>query len=196
MEKCKYSFDHSRSNRAGAEAGCYSRRCKRNHDRWRRVRRKILADRSLEGHRSNLERETERLKGELAKDTETHKLELRKQELLFAKELEAASAFLSLRRRFEPKRSHPDMDWSEALEDVIDGFPRAEKALEAFAAEFGSVFSAQNRKDLNSCISMASANKFAGVPGGDDTKSAGEAAEKFLNTLKKIEGRLIKELRS
>jgi Asp-tRNA(Asn)/Glu-tRNA(Gln) amidotransferase C subunit len=155
-----------------------------------------LADRSLEKQKAALGRETERLKGELAKDTETHKLKLKKQELLFAKELEAATKFFELNRRFGPKRRHPETDWHEVREDVINDFGRAEKALQEFVAEHGPVLSRQNRKDLESCIAMASASKFAGVPGGDDMKEAKEAADKFLETLNKIEERFVRELRS
>jgi hypothetical protein len=83
---------------------------------------KWMADRSIERHKAELGRETEKLKGELAKETETHKLILKKREILFQKEIEAASAFIALHRTIEPKYNHPDMDWDEAMADVAKDF--------------------------------------------------------------------------
>lgn len=155
----------------------------------------FVANRSLQKQKAELGQETERLKGELAKETETHKLKLRKQELLFEKQLEAAVEFFALRRRFEPKYRYPEMDWYEALEDLIQNFSDAEKALQEFSAKHGPILSAPSRKDIESCTQMASAEKFSGVPGAM-TKRAGEVAETFLETMKKIEESFVKELKS
>ena len=42
---------------------------------------------------------------------EAHKLRLKKSEMLFEKELEAAKTFFALRKKIRPEYSHPDMDW-------------------------------------------------------------------------------------
>ena len=109
--------------------------------------------------------------------------------------MEAATAFFSLRRRIEPKYLHPDMDWDEALQNVVEDFQASEKRLETFAAQYGPILSDKNRKNLERCISMASANKFAASPMGDDLRAAKDAAEKFLSMLKGIEDRFVKEIR-
>ena len=59
---------------------------------------KWLADRTIENHKSELTKEVERLKGELNRDLETHKGKLRRQELLFAKQVDAASALIAMRQ--------------------------------------------------------------------------------------------------
>jgi hypothetical protein len=158
---------------------------------------KLFADRSLESHKADLGQETERLKGELAKESETHKLKLKKQELLFQKELEAASDFFALRRKIEPKYRHPDMDWGEALEDVVEAFAKSEDRLQSFAAKYGPVLSEDNRKDLDLATGIASDHKFASAGVGyRDLESAMKIAEKFLNVLQDIEDRFATELRS
>jgi hypothetical protein len=144
---------------------------------------KLFADRSLESHK--------------AKESETHKLKLKKQELLFQKELEAASDFFALRRKIEPKYRHPDMDWGEALEDVVEAFAKSEDRLQSFAAKYGPVLSEDNRKDLDLATGIASDHKFASAGVGyRDLESAMKIAEKFLNVLQDIEDRFATELRS
>src|SRR6266852_2635339 len=111
---------------------------------------KFMADRSIESHKAELGRETEKLKGELAKETETHKLSLKKREILYQREIEAASAFIALHRSIEPKYRHPDMDHDDALEDVVDSFSDTEDRLRKFIAKYGAALSADNRNQINS----------------------------------------------
>lgn len=157
---------------------------------------KFFADRSIEQHKDALGQETERLKGELAKETETHKLKLKRQEILFEKELDAAADFSALYRLIEPRFRHPDMDWDEALEDVVKSFTDTEARLRQFIAKHAPVLSQANRNYIDACSSLASANQFA-FPGmgGPAMKDARDAAEKLLDLLGKIETRFIQELR-
>ena len=92
-----------------------------------------LKDRSLAKHKEELGRESERLKNDMAqsggqtlerlradlgRETETHKLALKKLELLFDRQVEAASEFMTLRRAIDPKKAHPDEEWDEAQEKL------------------------------------------------------------------------------
>jgi hypothetical protein len=156
---------------------------------------KFLADRSIERHKATLVQETERLKAELGKDAETHKWKLKKNELLFEKEYAAAIAFFELRRKYEPSRKHPDMDWSEVQEYVIESFTDAEIRIAKFIAEHGPVLSTDSRKLLDECQSLASSHQFASH-GYDDHKEAEQAADKFLELLREIEGKFTSEIRS
>jgi hypothetical protein len=97
----------------------------------------------------------------LAKETETHKLNLRKREILFQKEIEAVSAFIALHRTIEPKYSHPDMDWDEAMTDVAEDFANIERKLRNYVAEYGAALSQQNRIEIDTCMVLASNHKFA-----------------------------------
>jgi Flp pilus assembly protein CpaB len=93
---------------------------------------KFFADRSIERH-----------KAELAQETETHKLSLRKKELLFGKQIDAASEFITLHQQLRPQYSHPDKDWDEACSEVVDEFSKVENKLNAYLAKYGAVLSAQ-----------------------------------------------------
>lgn len=104
---------------------------------------------------------TERLNGELANETESHKLFLKKQEILYQTQLEAASAFVALHRTIEPKYRHPDMDWDEALDNVVDDFTTIEKKLRNFISAFGAVLSSENRVQISTCMITTSNYQFA-----------------------------------
>jgi hypothetical protein len=157
---------------------------------------KFMADRSIEKHKALLGRETERLKGELAKETETHKLALRKRELLYQKELDAASAFIALHRRFEPKYSFPNMDWHEAMDEVVDGFTDTESKLRKYIAEYGAALSPENRAQIDVCMSIASNHQYAKHEGDAELKVAMLAAENMLAQMKEIEKRFLSEIRN
>jgi hypothetical protein len=158
---------------------------------------KYIADRSIEGHKAQLNKEVERLKGELAKETETHKLKLKKQEMLFTKEMDAASQFFALHKHIRPSYSHPDMDWDEAVEEVARDFTDTEHRLDKFMTEHGPVLSKKVRDDLKRCADLASNNKFASSGAGvGDVKVAKEAAGDVLKLLREIEEQLVNELRS
>lgn len=156
---------------------------------------KYIADRSIEKHKALLGQETERLKGELAKETETHKLALKKQELLYQKELDAASAFIALHRRIEPKYAHPDMDWDEALDDVVDSFTDTEIKLRKYISEYGAALSPENRRQVDECMSCASVHQYAKHEGERAVKAAKEAANDLLKQMKDIEQRFLSEIR-
>lgn len=159
---------------------------------------KFVSDRLIESHKASLSQETERLKGELAKETETHKLKLKREEVLFSREIDAAVEFSKLRRRIEPSYRHPDMDWDEAMEDVVEDLTDTETVLNKFSAECAPFLSPENLKDIETCISLAQNNKFASHGAGASNTTMDEAkkdAEKLLKLLGKIEKRFTTELR-
>jgi hypothetical protein len=59
---------------------------------------KFIADRKIESHKTDLARELERLKSELSNEAGIPKWRLKRAELLFAKQVEAGSAFIAFRR--------------------------------------------------------------------------------------------------
>lgn len=121
---------------------------------------KFVADRTIEGHKAALNVELERVKSDLAKESEAHKLKLRKAELLFERELQAASEFTALYHRIRPDYSRPDMEWEDACDAVAARFPSIEKDLEAFLVKHGAVLTATIREKLREAVAAASHNKF------------------------------------
>jgi hypothetical protein len=158
---------------------------------------KFVADKSIEKHKATLGQETERLKSELAQETETHKLRLKKQEINYNKQLDAVSEFIELHQNIMPRYSYPGKNWYDVREEVIEEFSRSEGKLEAYRRKFAAVLDADAKKLLKECIALASHNKFAGMPEGEvGEKEAEEAVDKFLDTLSKLEERLLEQVRN
>ncbi|MBB2823282.1 UNVERIFIED_ORG: hypothetical protein GGD59_006588 [Rhizobium esperanzae] len=146
---------------------------------------KFIADRTVEGHKATLNAELERLKNELAKESELHKLKLRKAEILFERELEAVAEFGTLYRQIVPRYSHPDMDWDDACDNVASRFPTIEEQLENYLTKHAPVLTEALREKLRHCMTMASHNKFSEYEILEDQAAA---------TSKAAAGRLLEEL--
>lgn len=123
-----------------------------------KLRSRLNAD--LETHKSTLNRETERLKGDISREADVHKLNLKKQELLFTKELEAAGAFMQLLRSIFPKVDYPEFDWDDACKHIARSFIQHERDLEKFEIAHGAVINAPVRTLIFKCKSICSVNKF------------------------------------
>jgi hypothetical protein len=156
---------------------------------------KWLADRSVESHKAQLGQETERLKGELAKETESHKFSLKKMEIRFNRQIEAALAYSKVYKKLEPRYSHPDKEWDEVLDEVMENFTDISHKLSQYLAEHSVFLSDNNRKDLEKCESTASEHQFtthgAGPYSQDESK---KEAEVVLKLLKKVKDRFVEEI--
>lgn len=153
---------------------------------------KFVADRTIEGHKAALNTELERVKSELAKESESHKLTLRKAELLFDRELQAVSDFGVLYRQIVPEYSRPDMEWEDACDIVAGRFVAIEKQLEDYLTKHAPVLTEALREKLRRCVTYASHNKFGAYETPEDQASATAqaAADKLLDELKKVENGL------
>ena len=106
---------------------------------------KFFADRTLQKHKGKLSEELERLKGVLVKDVETHKLSLRRAEMLFEREVNAAKEFVRLREHHLPD-FQPGKTWDEAASREAVNFAYAEHWILNFYLLHGVVLS-ENLKD-------------------------------------------------
>jgi hypothetical protein len=157
----------------------------------------ILANRSLESKKAELVAEIEKLKGELSKETESHKFTLKKKDVLFGKEIEAAVAYFDLYSRLEPRYSHPDKDWSEVITEVLEGFTNMSSKIATYLAVHGVFLSTDNRADLEDVEQTASIHQFTthGVGSYNEADSASQA-ERVLTALKGVRSRFVLELRN
>jgi hypothetical protein len=156
---------------------------------------KWIADKSIESHKAQLGQETERLKGELAKENESHKFALKKLEIRFNRQIEAALAYSKVYKKLEPRYSHPDKDWDEVLEEVLESFTDISAKLSHYLAEHSVFLSETNRKDIEKCESIASNHQYtfhgAGPYSRNDSKAEAAAV---LKLLKKVKDRFIEEI--
>lgn len=155
---------------------------------------KAVADRSIESHKSELSAELERLKGELAMEGESHKLKLRKAELLFDRQVQAASAFIPISHKLRPEYRFADMDWHDASVEVAQRSGEVERELTQFELSHGAALSPKARGLLSSSITSATHNKFEGdamEPSDQATKAGSDLLEKIIA----LEEQLIADLR-
>jgi hypothetical protein len=155
----------------------------------------FFVNREIERQKAALNNELERLKAELSKEAETYKLSLKKQELIFNKELDAASDFMKLHRQIRPTYSHPDMDWDDACADVAHRLGKIETDLESFLVNHGAVITTSAREMLAECILLASHYKFGGIEEGQLFDEAKNKADELLDKLREIEKQLIAAIR-
>lgn len=136
----------------------------------------------------------ERLRNDLVRSVESYKVQLKKSEFLFQQEFAAALEFTALVRSVIPRPSRPDMDWEDAMQQVIDRFDRTERELVAFLSARGPVLADDERQLLNDAISDANNGRLYGSQEGDP--SGFKIAESLCEKLEDLEKRLIKRVRS
>ena len=156
---------------------------------------KIWAEKLMAKESAQHARDLESLRGDLMRETESHKIRLRKSELIFQREVEAASELVALSRHLSPQRWRPGMDWDDVCDDIASDFHLIEKELRAFLAKHGAVLPGGVKDDLGWCIAIAGEGKFevgeTGVPGGANTE-----ADQLIKKLWDVENDLISHVRS
>jgi hypothetical protein len=94
----------------------------------------------------------ELVKGRFSKSLETHKLNLKRAELLFEKEVVAAKAFLILNGSIKEIVT-PGLDGEGAIEAIAASFPSISKDLSKFKLQHSFVLAIEMRELLNNTIS-------------------------------------------
>lgn len=144
--------------------------------------------------------EIERLRNELSRDGESHKMRLKKSEFLFGKEFEAATAFVTLHRGFGPRFSRPNMEWDDACNQIADRFEEIENRLETFLTVHGAILLSVDRDAVHAAIAIAGQGKFDVIQNSDPMNSdhgpqIREEAGKLWNALRDVEARLLEQVR-
>jgi hypothetical protein len=154
-------------------------------------RTKSELSQELEITKNRLSAEAEKIRAELSREADTHRFRLKKLELLFDREVEAANKFLQLHRAIRPMWRHPDMDWSDAVREVTDQLAKTETQLSAFLVEHGTVMAASARVALQKAIKTASNHKFDA-----DVEYQTNYLEGFLEELAEVERELLAAVRA
>jgi hypothetical protein len=136
---------------------------------------KLFADRFIETKKAELSAENERLKGELSREIETHRIRLKKSEM--------------------PRHHTPQMDWYDACDDIALQFESLENQLSDFIATYGAVLSDEAVDLVSDCIGIAGSNKFD-VSIDKVSATANSAASDLYDKAAKAEQRMLSELRS
>ncbi|NWH06036.1 hypothetical protein [Desulfobacter latus] len=120
---------------------------------------KVWANRLMEKEKNKHNRELEFLKNTFLKETENYKIRLKKSELLFEKQYEAASELVALHRSFIPQ-IFPHMDWGDVVDHYAFSSKKIEEKLEKYLSRNGAVLGEEIEEKISECISVAGWTKF------------------------------------
>lgn len=162
--------------------------------------RKSALQKVLEGHKSQLTQDTERLKAELQGAGDIARLQLKKQELIFNGEVSAASAFIKLRMEVSLHKQYDEQELDEALRDAVISLNETESKLSNFIIMHGTFIPKKIYAELNSLIQTAALFKFEkdGLSDHEDDVSSQSKQEalKLLNRLEPIEQEILAAVRA
>ena len=156
---------------------------------------KVWAERILSREKAKYAEQLEDFKRNLTLETESHKVRLKKSELIFAKEFDAASSLVSLIKEITPTYSHPQMDWHDACDQMAQSFGKMEGYFRNYIRTNGAVLSAEVKKLIAECEGIAGENNFD-VVDGDVPESANTAAGVLYKKLKSAETMMLAQIRT
>jgi hypothetical protein len=156
---------------------------------------KVWANRLMTKEKAVYAQELESLRNRLVQDTESYKIKLKKSEFIFKKEFEAASTLVALKRSFMPTYNYPDKDWYEACDEIAQGFHKIEQKLNTFLANYGAVLQKEVKDLIDSCITIATVNKFE-VEGPNVSRESNKAADELYKKLEETEKGLLNQVHS
>lgn len=122
-------------------------------------------------------------KSQLTRDVESLKMKLAKSQFMFEKEYEALSALLTLQQEHSPPHSHPDMEWSDACDEIARDFADIERNIKNYLIKHGAVLQKDIRDLLSEVIWLAGSNKFELLDNNAVPATANRAADQLFDKL-------------
>lgn len=124
---------------------------------------------------------------------EMHALKLRRSELLFEKEYEAACALVALLRQYQPTFHHPTMSWQDACDEIACDFANIDNALGVYLARHAAALPDSVRALIGEAIGLTREHRFK-ISGPEVPASANKAAAAVYDRLWKAETELLKRV--
>lgn len=137
----------------------------------------------------------EKIKSEMNRTLESYKIQLKKSEVFFLRELEAAASLSSLFHSILPSLNHPEMDWHEACDVLAQNLGKVELRLNEFMDKHGAVLDLAERRLLIEAINLAANGKFDAV-NGEVSSNGNKAANDVFEKLAALVEVLLKRVRS
>lgn len=122
---------------------------------------------------------------------EAHALKLRRGELLFEKQFEAACTLMALLRQFQPNFHHPTMSWQDACDEIACDFANIDTALGNYLARHAAALPDGVKALLGEAIGLTREHRFK-ISGPEVPTSANKAAAVLYDKLWKAEAELLK----
>ena len=127
-------------------------------------------------------------------DARSHRLQLRRQELLLAREFEAASALSALTRQFLPTFHFPAMAWDNACNEIAYDFAKIDSALGDFLVRHAAALPGEITAQLGECIGLTREHRFK-ITTPEVPATATRAAATLYEKLWKAESEMVRLVR-
>lgn len=157
---------------------------------------KVWANRLMENEKNEHSRQLESLKNTFLKETESYKIKLKKSELIFEKQFEAASALVALHRSFIPQINSVHMDWEDVVDHYAFSSQKIEEELEKYLSLHGAVLGEEVEEKISECIGVAGWNKFEISKEYEVTSKGKEEGAKINNLLNEAKKLMIEKVTS
>ena len=157
---------------------------------------KVWANRLMAREILQHSKDLETLRNELHRDIESYKIKLKKSEVIFDKEIEAASNLVALIRGFLPTNRYPNMDWHEACDEIAHNFERIESSLNDFLSRYGAVLPDEVMADIISCIGIAGDEKFEVMSCPEVSPPSNKVADDLFKRLSEAESSMLAHVKS
>ena len=93
---------------------------------------KRYLDKTLEAERSSNKEKLTLLQSDISKDIEQHKSKLKFNEKFLDNQLEASFKLYKIMKKMLPEKTHSEMDWYDACNDIAYNFNQTKKEIASF----------------------------------------------------------------
>lgn len=165
----------------------------------------IVSSRVIEQQKAKLNEQLETHKDALLREADRNRLMLKRQELMFERELAAAVDFLKVQASVVPDSWAPDLDWYDAQERIAEKLFSHDRELKKLLDQHSVALSKEARKLIGSAKATANSGSYEvaqetvegeyerGVGPSDTVR---KTVDEFYEQMQKAETQIRQDLRS
>lgn len=120
----------------------------------------LVSSRVVEKQKAKLAEQLETHKDTLLREADRNRLMLKRQELMFERELAAATAFLKVQGSVVPDPWAPDLDWCDAQERIAENLCSLDRDLKELLDQHSVSLSNEARQLIGSAKAIANSGSF------------------------------------
>ncbi len=146
--------------------------------------------------KADLDKELETHKAHLLEQMEAYKWRIKRQELFFEREIEAADQMQIMCDLIMPTFNHPDMDYHDACTHVYQDFGNISEQIRGYLTKYKVFVKPEIGRDLENIASSAESRKFHSAQYPDDLDGDDlNLAKKIMDELPNLKDQVILALR-
>ncbi len=155
---------------------------------------KLWANRLMDNERAEHAKNLERLRNDLSREMESYKIQLKKSEIIFEKQLLAASELMTIVRSNVPAHHEDAVIYEIRIKKMIRDFDNIGKQLKGYLSNHGSILPSKIIDLISDSINIIS-SFHAIIPETENAELAA-TAQIITNNLKDAEAIILGDIRS